>query len=515
MFGLVVFALAGGFYAVSAIVTLVTMGASSLSAWFEVPGRGWHLTGASTALVLWLAARARRQLSASALGLVDAGGTVAICWDFGMMGWRFGTSQGMAAGLMAIVLTTITRAILVPSTGARTFWITVVCLGPLAPLAAASSGVSSATEGQRDRPELRAAFAFTEYLLWSAAATTVATVASRVIYGLNEKVREARQLGQYTLIEKVGEGGMGEVFRATHALLRRPTAIKILDSRQVDPAGLRRFEKEVQLTSMLTHPNTISIYDYGRTPDGVFYYAMEYLQGLNLEQLVTSEGPLPPGRVLHVLRQICGSLAEAHAAGLIHRDIKPANLFLSYRGGIPDVVKVLDFGLVKDMHPAQDATLSTTAAIAGTPLYLSPEAIAAPQKVDARSDLYAVGAVGYYLLTGLPVFEADTVVEICGHHLHTPPVRPSERIGKPLPGDLEDCLLSCLQKDPSARPPDALVLAERLEACRDAGTWTEARARQWWEERMTRSRPWTPGLEVAATGVVGRRTVEVDLAGRG
>ena len=266
---------------------------------------------------------------------------------------------------------------------------------------------------------------------------------------------------------------------------------------------------------MLTHPNTISIYDYGRTPDGVFYYAMEYLEGLNLEQLVRTEGRLPPSRVLHILRQVCGSLGEAHAAGLIHRDVKPANIFLCCRGGSPDVIKVLDFGLVKDVRHTQDATLSTTAAIAGTPLYLSPEAIAAPDKIDARSDLYALGAVGYYLLTGLPVFEADTVVEICGHHLHTTPVRPSIRVGASFPEDLEDALLCCLEKDPTARPPDALALAERLEVCAQGHPWTQARARQWWEERSTQSRPWAPGLDHATTDIVSRRTMQVDLARRG
>jgi serine/threonine-protein kinase len=515
LLGLVVFTLAGGFYLISASVAVVTMGLSGLVSWQLNLGRAWHLLTVTSAMVLWLATRARHQLSARTLGLFDAVGTVSVCWSLAMMGYGFGSAEGMAAGLLATVHVTIARGILIPSTGSRTLWITVAAMGPLAPLAAASSTIAGASQAYAEQVELRWVFVLMEYSLWSAAATTVATVASRVVYGLNEKVREARQLGQYTLLDKIGEGGMGEVFKASHALLRRPTAIKILDSRQVDPKSLRRFEKEVQLTSMLTHPNTISIFDYGRTPDGVFYYAMEYLEGLNLEQLVRAEGRLPPARVLHILRQICGSLGEAHEAGLIHRDVKPANVFLCCRGGSPDVIKVLDFGLVKDLHHAQDASLSTTMAIAGTPLYLSPEAIAAPDKIDARSDLYALGAVGYYLLTGRPLFEADTVVEICGHHLHTAPVRPSVRVGTAFPEGLEDALLCCLEKEPSARFPGALALAERLEACAQQLPWTQARARQWWEEHGTRSRPWATGLDNATTDLVSRRTMEVDLARRG
>ena len=515
LLGLVVFALAGGFYLVSALVAAVTMGPSSLAAWQLNPGRGWHLLTVVSALLLWLATRARHRLSSGKLGLFDALGTVMMCWSLALMGYGFGSAEGMVAGLLAAVHVTIARGILVPSTGSRTLWISLAAMSPIPPLAAASASIGGASQAYGEHVELRWVFVLMEYSLWSGAATTVATVASKVIYGLNEKVREARQLGQYTLLEKIGQGGMGEVFKASHALLRRPTAIKILDSRQVDPKGLRRFEKEVQLTSMLTHPNTISIYDYGRTPDGVFYYAMEYLEGLNLEQLVRAEGRLAPARVVHILRQICGSLGEAHAAGLIHRDVKPANVFLCCRGGSPDVIKVLDFGLVKDLSRTHDASLSTTTAIAGTPLYLSPEAIAAPDKVDARSDLYALGAVGYYLLTGLPVFEADTVVEICGHHLHTAPVRPSVRVGSTFPEELEDTLLCCLEKEPSARPPDALALAERLEAISQQLPWTHAQARQWWEERGTRSCPRATGLDNATTDLVSRRTMEVDLLQRG
>ena len=199
---------------------------------------------------------------------------------------------------------------------------------------------------------------------------------------------------------------MGIVYRAHHALLRRPTAVKLLPAGRAGESNLSRFEREVQLTSSLTHPNTVAIYDYGHTPDGIFYYAMEYLDGMDLEELVELDGAQDPARVVHVLRQVCGALAEAHGVGLVHRDIKPANILLCERGGIPDTAKVVDFGLVKQLSTSGVGPgVSTVNNIMGTPLYLSPEAITSPEKVDARSDLYALGAVAYYLVTGKAVFE--------------------------------------------------------------------------------------------------------------
>ena len=332
------------------------------------------------------------------------------------------------------------------------------------------------------------------YLLavrWVPGSTTAATafivgsfaafsaLALRVVIGLRKRASEAMRLGQYTLTERLGEGGMGEVYRATHAMLRRPTAVKLLKGQ--NETSLQRFEREVQLTARLKHPNTIAIFDYGRTPDGIFYYAMEYLDGLTLEQLVEEHGPQPPARVVHVLRQICGSLGEAHAVGLIHRDVKPANIALCDRGRAFDFVKVLDFGLVKNVATAGD-TDTTDRMLTGTPLYLSPEAIAAPEKVDARSDLYAVGAVGYYLLTGDHVFGGRTLVEVCSHHLHTLPVRPSEKLGTPLPRDLEDVLLACLEKRPEARPRDANALAKQLAQCSCVDEWGDDEASAWWRD---------------------------------
>jgi serine/threonine-protein kinase len=250
------------------------------------------------------------------------------------------------------------------------------------------------------------------------AAISIATAGSAVY--LRREVSHARQLGQYTLEEKLGEGGMGVVYRARHAMLRRPTAIKLLKPGQIGEAGLRRFEREVQLTAGLSHPNTVTIFDYGRTPDGVFYYAMELLEGLGLDQLVAIDGPQPPGRAAHVLRQVL-SPAEAHGVGPVHRR-EAGNVILCERGGVSDVAKVVDFGLVKDLEG--DTGVTHDGAIVGTPLYLAPEAIRSAT-IDHRADLYCVGAVAYYLLTARPVFDGRTAIEVCSHHLHTPPVPPS------------------------------------------------------------------------------------------
>jgi eukaryotic-like serine/threonine-protein kinase len=292
------------------------------------------------------------------------------------------------------------------------------------------------------------------------------------------------RLGPYTLEEKIGEGGMGVVYRAQHEMLKRPTAIKLLPSEKAAGRDLERFEREVQLTSMLTHPNTISVYDFGRTPEGSFYYAMEYLEGLDLQALVEQTGPQPPARVAHLLAQVCGALVEAHGVGLLHRDVKPANVFLSERGGIRDVVKVLDFGLIKEFGSRSGETPRTEAnAIVGTPMYLPPEAVTAPEEMDGRSDLYAVGALGYFLLTGAPPFAGKTVLDVCCQHMHAEPVPPSRRAVGSIPVELEQLILSCLAKSPARRPQDAASLQRSLLPL--AATWTQDEAARWWNERNT------------------------------
>jgi serine/threonine protein kinase len=296
---------------------------------------------------------------------------------------------------------------------------------------------------------------------------------------------QAKKLGHYALGEKIGGGANGMVYHAQHAMLRRPVAVKLLNLDKTHDTAIARFEREVQLTSHLSHPNTITIYDYGRTPEGIFFYAMEFLDGINLDRLGKEFGPQPEGRVICILRQICGSLAEAHGVGLIHRDIKPANIILNRRGGQYDVVKVLDFGLAKAINSAQELELTAVDSIVGTPLYLAPEGVERPEELDARSDLYSVGAIGYFLLTGKPLFEMKNLRDVLMHQVKTMPPKPSERLGKPIGSDLEQLIMQCLAKNPDQRPSNASSLEEALAKCRSAGTWTRKEAEAWWNENSS------------------------------
>ena len=301
---------------------------------------------------------------------------------------------------------------------------------------------------------------------------------------LTEAELQARQLGQYQLTEKIGIGGMGVVYKAHHALLRRETAIKLLLPEKADPAAIARFEQEVRLTCRLTHPNTIQVYDYGHTPDGIFYYAMEYLVGLNLHDLVHRYGAQPEARVAHILRHICDSLSEAHGVGLIHRDIKPANVFLCDRGGISDSVKVLDFGLVKQVSD-ETSELPGADGIVGTPNFIAPESIQDCNRSDARSDLYSLGALGYFLLTGTEVFEGDSIAEVCQKHLTATPVAPGTRLGIEFNPQLESLLMRCLAKDPAHRPQSASEMAGLLVASHFAENWTMDDRANWWKEHRS------------------------------
>jgi hypothetical protein len=307
-------------------------------------------------------------------------------------------------------------------------------------------------------------------------------LARRLERRMREAVIEAGQLGQYALEEKIGEGGMGSVYRARHAMLRRPTAVKLLEPAKTTEISVARFEREVQLTSQLNHPNTITIYDYGRTGEGVFYYAMEYLDGFSLDLLVKRFGPQPDGRVIHILAQVCGSLVEAHGAGLIHRDIKPANIMLTRRGGVCDYVKLLDFGLVKAVDSQKMRTLTAADAITGTPLYIAPETVEDSEGSDARSDLYSLGAVGYFLLTGRPVFDTGGIMEIMRAHVQTKPVPPSKRLARPMSAELEALILRCLAKSPAERPPSAAAMAVQLGRCAAVQPWSAADAESWWQQ---------------------------------
>ncbi len=299
---------------------------------------------------------------------------------------------------------------------------------------------------------------------------------------LRSRVGEQQRLGQYTLIKKIGEGGMGVVYLAQHALLKRPTAVKILVDDRNQHESIARFEREVQLASQLTHPNTIEVYDFGRTPEGTFFYAMEFLNGLTLAELIDIEGPVGPGRVIHILKQVCGSLREAHARGLIHRDIKPLNIMLCERGGEQDVVKVLDFGLVKHVDSGESPELTKKTEVSGTLLYMSPERFRSPESVDARADIYSLGGVAYNLLTGRRLFESKTDVDVLCKVMNEPPVPIRDCVDMDLPDALVDLVERCLAKDAADRPQRVNEVLQVLEGV-EHDLWSASDAEAWWRAR--------------------------------
>ena len=443
----------------------------------------------------------RRSQNVTTLYRIDVVITMCIGTVFGLSAYL--SSEQRAAVYAAFIwhtFTVLTRAIVVPSSGRRT-----ALIGALSYVPILAAGVAMAIE-HPERLEVPPVPFVIGVAMFCAMATILATTGSRIIYSMRAEIRQARQLGQYTLDGLIAEGGMGAVYRARHALLRRPTAVKLLPPEKYGADSVARFEREVQHMSQLTHPNTVAIYDYGRSPDGVFYYAMELLDGVDLEVLVHLDGPQPAARVVHVVRQICGALDEAHDRGLIHRDVKPANVILCRRGSEPDVAKVLDFGLVAELDHGGDGG----PAVLGTPAYVAPEVITSPDRVGPASDLYAVGALAYFLLTGHRVFDGKSVAELCVQHVSAEPVPPSVRApDRAISPALEALVLQCLAKNPAARPASARALRAALAAVPEAGAWDEDTALAWWrgfEARRTPS-PDDPGLS-------GPRTITVDLMAR-
>jgi plasmid stabilization system protein ParE len=316
----------------------------------------------------------------------------------------------------------------------------------------------------------------------------MAYVGARVVYRLGIEVKRARELGSYQLVEKLGEGGMGEVWRARHRLLARPAAIKLIRPSFAGGAraggsaeAVRRFEREAQVIARLRSPHTVELFDFGIATDGAFYYVMELLDGLDADALVRRFGATPAERAIYLLRQVCHSLSEAQSCGLVHRDIKPANLFLCRYGEEYDFVKVLDFGIVEAVRdPADTGPVHTREnAVQGTPAFMAPEQ-AMETEVDGRADIYAIGCVAYWLLTGQLVFTAETAVGLLVQHAQTPPLPPSARTELPIPRALDDLVLSCLAKDPAQRPQTARELSLRLAEVEGASAWTQDRAREWW-----------------------------------
>jgi serine/threonine-protein kinase len=314
----------------------------------------------------------------------------------------------------------------------------------------------------------------------------IAIFGSYKLSELQQEAMAARKLGQYRLLRKLGSGGMGEVYLAEHVLLRRSCAVKLIRPDQAgDRVNLTRFEREVRAMATLTHWNTVEVYDYGHTEDGTFYYAMEYLPGLSLQELVERTGPLPPERAVHLLRQLCGALAEAHALGVIHRDIKPSNVIVCERGAVADVVKLLDFGLVAcagvgaQCEGGEKLTLQGT--ILGSPPYMAPEQALGKGELDARTDIYSLGGLAYFLLTGQPPFQRETAMETLVAHVHEAPT-PLRDLRPEVPADLAEVVMRCLEKGPEARYPDAESLEQALEQCACADLWGRREARRWWQQ---------------------------------
>ncbi|HEY6727028.1 MAG TPA: serine/threonine-protein kinase [Polyangiaceae bacterium] len=447
--------------------------------------------------LFWILTRGRPRLLRALLAL-DVVGSLAIGVDnvFLMLG-DLGTISGVFENLIGFICILFFRSLIVPSTVKRTLACGLLMCGPTI------LGVALGRHRFEDQSlSWITVVGFT--LNWSTIALIFSGVASAVLYGLRREVRDARRLGQYTLGEKLGEGGMGVVYRASHAMLRRPTAIKLLAHRS--DTSLARFEQEVQLLAGLNHPNIVTVHDYGRTAHGSFYFAMELLDGMDLEKLVASNGPQPPARVIHVVRQVARGLHEAHEVGLVHRDIKPANVFVCRRWGDPDAVKVLDFGLAKN-HADPPAALTAHDVLLGTPLYISPEALTSHLAVDARSDIYSLGAVAYYMLTAEPVFSGGSLVEVCARHLHAVPVAPSQRLGRAVPADLEAIVLRCLAKSSEDRYPNAAELERALATCEAASQWSSDSARAWWQVHGSTAAPLREHDAAA-------RTVEIDASQR-
>ncbi len=466
----------------------------------RVPAQWTYVFAGSTALlalmaVIWRLVLVRRKVTLEGLFAIDLayaitiglalGAAAAAQYDFAPAGYT---------SLIFCGYNVFMRALVVPSSPRRTAIMSSVTFAPVV-----AAGVVLGLTGNQD-PNLPPIATIVGGFMLAVISVVIATTGSRIIYGLRQAATEAAQLGQYTLAQQIGQGGMGKVYRAQHRMLVRPTAIKLLRT-ELGEDNLDRFEREVQEMSQLTHPNTVAVYDYGRSDEGTFYYAMEYLAGIDLEVLVKRFGPQPAGRVIHLLTQVCGALQEAHDRKLIHRDIKPANIILCERGGQPDVAKVVDFGLVKDFT---HKTGESTQVVLGTPAYISPEQITDPAMVGPTSDLYSLGCVGYFLLTGRKVFEGKTDVDLCLAHVTRTPVPPSEAAKVHVPPGLEAVILRCLQKSPSARFASATELAAALDEIPRDMDWSVANARSWW--RDFREAPEAPEITEQRT-----TTIKVDL----
>jgi serine/threonine-protein kinase len=500
LLGKTLFLVSFGFY-LFLLASLTLIGGAPFVAVVRGPVALGHLCASLTMALLWLlAGRARPSLRS--LGALDA---VSFVVAGGFLSLMTIDAEGqILQTLLALTVTVMVRAILMPSRPGRTLLLSALVFAPTVVMCIVRHHPTAFLPGFS--PGYQKLHMTLNTVLWSVLGTTLATIVSRVLYGLRRQVAEASELGQYLLEERIGGGGMGEVWRARHRLLIRPAAIKLIRQRALgamsgDPELLvRRFEREARATAALTSPHTVQLYDFGVTDDGRLYYVMELLDGLDLDTLVRQHGPLPPERVVHLLRQVCSALADAHANGLVHRDIKPANVVVSRAGTTFDFVKVLDFGLVKLDSPRggdKDAIkLSADDSWSGTPGYMAPEVVLGTADTDHRVDLYALGCVTYWLLTGKMVFEGENAMQVMVQHVQAEPKRPSQRVDLPIPGALEMLIMECLEKDPARRPATAEVASERLGAVPLTSAWTADRAEQWWGMHRPRPRDARPVADV-------------------
>ena len=433
---------------------------------------------------LWWVAR-NRAVSADRLHTLGLLYQVAICFTLALTSfWQSYLQKGIIPSLTWVPVVVILFPLILPGPPRRMLMAACVAgaMAPLALLVLDLTGKIPVDSG-----------AYFDAAFSSLLAVGFAYMGARVVYRLGREVAAARELGSYRLEEKLGEGGMGEVWRARHRMLARPAAIKLIrpgttqnGRALVSDYARRRFEREAQMIARLRSPHTVDLFDFGVAANGAFYYVMELLDGLDADRMVRRFGPLPADRAIFVLRQICHSLSEAESCGLVHRDIKPANVFLCRYGEDHDFVKVLDFGLVKAFNDADDPgpALTREHTVHGTPAFIAPEQALGRADLDGRVDIYAIGCVAYWLLTGHLVFTADTSMALLLHHVHTVPQPPSARAEQEIPPALDHLVLACLAKDPIERPQSARELSRRLGEIGGAGMWTEDRAREWWSKHQ-------------------------------
>jgi serine/threonine protein kinase len=398
--------------------------------------------------------------------------------------WSYFLEHGLLPNLTWVPVIVVLFPLVLPGPPRRTL-VAAILSGAMAPLALAILHLQGNVVAMGE-DIVRTAIA-------SAFGVVFAYTGARIVYRLGRDVAAARELGSYRLEEMLGRGGMGEVWKARHRMLARPAAIKLIrrELAGIDTPGggagaVQRFEKEAQVIAGLRSPHTINLFDFGTAADGAFYYVMELLDGVDVHTLVDRFGPVPPARAIYIVRQMCHSLSEAHARGVVHRDVKPANVFLCRYGEEVDFVKVLDFGLVKETaaRPEQETALTAERSIPGTPAFLAPEQALGKEPLDGRVDVYATGCVAYWLLTGELVFTAESPLELIVKHAQETPAPPSSRTELAIPPALDRLVLSCLAKDPADRPASARALSDALAAVEGVGDWTESTANEWWARHL-------------------------------